>query len=1033
LLSDKEDMLGFFICVVLFLLVAPWGLLFVRILRDRRQRTADELRWMEIDSRLQSLESALRRQQNAPVADAPAKAEASAAAKVSIVSEVNALAAESAAPPAARVPPPPPVAPYATVRAPANAAFSPEPVGTPAASWMPPKEFAGGQQPGAPAPVAPPRFAGLHEEAEASWRERLLGGLSLEESLGTNWLNKIGIVILVFGVAFFLAYQLRTLGPGGKVLIGYVSSAVLLFGGILLEKKKGYALLARAAIGGGWALVFFTTYAMHHVAAARVIDSQGLDLVLLAFVSAMMVGHTLRYRSQTATGLAFLLAFSTVTISHVTVYSLVAGVLLAAALVFTALRMNWFVLELCGLAAAYLNHLVWLWPLIEPMQGHRRAFAEFVPSAAILILYWAIFRTSYVLRRCESKRQEALATASALANTFALLGLFKYQSLHPEWACWALLVLGAAELAIAFVARPRRRMAYLVLSTLGVTLLFAALPFRLSAMNVSLLWAVGVEALLLVGMASRERLFRLLSFAAAIATTVQMLAVDTARVIGVRSDDAMPGRILPLGFALIAVAALFLANTILAHRRWREFFEGIDGRVQALLSWGALALLGAGLWVAFPACETAPLWAVAALLLGLLSRREGLLPLKLQSDVLAALAFLRALFLNLESVSQWGGVRQRLVTLLLCAAAFYAGSSLRPQHERYARARVPELYSWAASTLLFLLLWYELHSLGVAPAWALLGLLLVEAGCRLESPHLRRQGIIALGSALLRVFIANLAATGAAGELSPRLYSTVPVMAIFLYLYFRLDAAGEALPERRWHVAELCNWSALACFAALVRFELPSDWVVAAWAAMVPVLLAAFWYSRRGIFLPQALVLTLLTVARGMVHNLYARTLAPAPFLYSRALCMSLGCALLFASLWLAYKVAGRWPAAAEDAPVWRSILTGCLRQPQQTIFFSAYALLISLLAAEMRRGMLTVSWSLCGVLTFLAALWIGERSFRLAGLGLLLLGVAKILAMDMWGLGARDRYLTCLCMGSALLLVSYLYTKYREAIRQYL
>jgi uncharacterized membrane protein len=65
--------------------------------------------------------------------------------------------------------------------------------------------------------------------------------------------------------------------------------------------------------------------------------------------------------------------------------------------------------------------------------------------------------------------------------------------------------------------------------------------------------------------------------------------------------------------------------------------------------------------------------------------------------------------------------------------------------------------------------------------------------------------------------------------------------------------------------------------------------------------------------------------------------------------------------------------------------------------------------------------------------LWLGERSFRLSGLGLLLLCAGKILLVDVWRLNPRDRYLTLIVLGAALLLVSFLYTRNREALRQYL
>jgi uncharacterized membrane protein len=80
-----------------------------------------------------------------------------------------------------------------------------------------------------------------------------------------------------------------------------------------------------------------------------------------------------------------------------------------------------------------------------------------------------------------------------------------------------------------------------------------------------------------------------------------------------------------------------------------------------------------------------------------------------------------------------------------------------------------------------------------------------------------------------------------------------------------------------------------------------------------------------------------------------------------------------------------------------------------------------------------TVAWAIEAVAVFILALCVGQRSFRLTGLGLLLLCVAKIVLVDIWGLTPRDRYLTFIVLGALLLFVSYLYSRYREALRQYL
>ncbi len=167
-------------------------------------------------------------------------------------------------------------------------------------------------------PSTPPVALGARPGASAPTAARRKA-FEIEEKLGQNWLNKIGIVALVIGIALFLAYKFPSLSNPGKVGLGYAVSLSLLGTGVFLERRDRYRIFARALIGGGWALTFFSTYAMHFVKYTQVIETQSVDLVLLFIVAAMMVAHTLRYDSQVVTGLAFLLAFTTVAISQDTV------------------------------------------------------------------------------------------------------------------------------------------------------------------------------------------------------------------------------------------------------------------------------------------------------------------------------------------------------------------------------------------------------------------------------------------------------------------------------------------------------------------------------------------------------------------------------------------------------------------------------------------------------------------------------------------------------------------------------------------
>lgn len=96
----------------------------------------------------------------------------------------------------------------------------------------------------------------------------------------------------MLGVASFGIYELAALASLGKVLVSYLAAGALLVGGIFLEKRERYQLLGRTGIGGGWALLFFATYAMHHVAAMQILNSLVLDSVLMLLVATAMAGHT---------------------------------------------------------------------------------------------------------------------------------------------------------------------------------------------------------------------------------------------------------------------------------------------------------------------------------------------------------------------------------------------------------------------------------------------------------------------------------------------------------------------------------------------------------------------------------------------------------------------------------------------------------------------------------------------------------------------------------------------------------------------
>ena len=1209
----------------------------------------------------------------------------------------------------------------------------------------------------------PPVSAYRVPSSKPTLQQRMKSVSAIEETLGTNWLNKLGIIILVVGVALFGIYELGALGPLGKVGISYLASAFLLVGGIFLEKNERYRLLGRTGIGGGWALFFFSTYAIYHVAAMHVLDSLTLDCILMLVVAIAMAAHTLRYRSQFVTGLAFLLGYTTVALSQDTVYSLSAGVVLAIGLVCIVLKMGWFELEVFGILSSYLNHLYWLYRILGIEGAHGRHFQEYHASLLLLFFYWLTFRISYIARNIKTDFEEHISTLAALLNVLLLLGVMKFQSVQPELAYLALLVVGAFEFSLAQLPiTKRRRQAFVVLSVVGATLMLAAVPFHYSGNNVAILWLVGAEAFLAAGIIAKEVVFRRLGLLTGSLVGLHLVGIDFRQLLNLRL--ANEDRALAAGVLFSLCAVVFYINALGVGSRWKDLFGGspdrplltihsylgafaaasaawalfsrdwtalalaaimlilaalgralesphlqvqyallgavtlyrgivvnlhlespehshvrmrlltlpvlgaafyLTAKLAALrddpgqrairglfaaagsgffalllwfeapelwqplafvafavllseaaralryhaLAWHSHLLTGLGLftaltadpsgvhvwhtipvrafsalpvvvggywlakrlgttderhlalarvaytwaatgmmvwvlqvalrapwiavgWIVFavvlalstrwiryqqlawqanvvglcvlaraffynydleqkfwgpislriftislvaaglyflsrkaapevrytraiaffhsfaatgllallawyeaPNGWLAPLWAAFALVLAIVDQRLELEELPWQSHILAGLTLLRSMSVNFYVTATWRGISVRLLSLAIVAVIFYALSRLIRMPDEWRRRDIHHVYSWAASAIGGLLLWYELQSqpASIAVAWGAFGLVLFEYGLLRKITQFRYQAYVALVAAFTRIFFVNLT-VGEPGEFwGPRMYTVLPLVLIFFFVYAQLPQKEENTGrDRRLHFDALLAYLGTATIVAFFRFQSPLEWVVTSWAAVVFALLGAALLLDRPLFLHQGLFLTVGVLARGMAHNLFGAGYFSGGDWQGRYFVLSSAAAILLASMFFAFRLRGRFSLPQNMNP-WLRPLAIVASRPEQVEFFVPIILLTCMLALKMRAGMVTVSWGIEGVLIVLLALAVKERSFRLTGLGILLLCVAKVMALDVWGLQARDRYITMIIVGAALVFVSFLYTRYRDAIRQFL
>ena len=125
----------------------------------------------------------------------------------------------------------------------------PEPQKLPPAPTQPPTPAPPPTQPPVPQRAVPPITAPR-------------SSATFEAEIGGNWLNKIGAVALVLGMAFFLTYAIenRWIDETGRIIIGLIVGMACLYGGEYYQKKN-FPRYAQGVSGAGIAILYFTIYA----------------------------------------------------------------------------------------------------------------------------------------------------------------------------------------------------------------------------------------------------------------------------------------------------------------------------------------------------------------------------------------------------------------------------------------------------------------------------------------------------------------------------------------------------------------------------------------------------------------------------------------------------------------------------------------------------------------------------------------------------------------------------------------------------
>ena len=840
---------------------------------------------------------------------------------------------------------------------------------------------------------------------------------SFEMRLGTYWLVRIGIVMVLTGLVFFgnLAYQnyISRLGPAGKISLLYFSSALLLGAGWWWQRKAAKETLknyAQVLFAGGLASLYFTTYAAHHIEPLQIIQSPVLDGVLLLVCAGFMIWAAERKKSEVLAFFAVGLAYYTSIITRVGQFTLWSNLVLSSAAVFFLVRNRWAALSFGSLVATYAAY--GFWRFFDGTNWHWASPSEGLWLGTVfLMMYWLVFTCAVFLSRDQNFAGQNRAGFLTL-NNGAFFTLFILTMLQvQQGGFWKFaLIYGGVLLGLSVLAEwvlgeePLAANAYLTQGLLLVTVGFIS---KFAGLQLALILAVESVLLLMTG---HQRKNLILLTAAYIAAA---LAVGWG-MDGLKQFDT-PGLWLGIGLGI-----MMMVNAVLAHRQLARPATPAENPNAILLrpQPSYFVVLALAIWAVATWDNTNrdlfPLILAAesvALTFSVYFLRVREIPLLSQGLMVVAQASWFLNWLDHSPTLPWWNPMILIVLSLVLSHWWPRQNLIQPK----ANTAIfwPGLYALGINFVLYIWLVPKDNT----PMW-LVTTSLLAVGLTLYGVVTRAWFVALCAQLFLAVSVAQFALQLLQAE-PPWRFPLAPIAALGLLSFgtvqwFRRSPDSDAsVREPLLQAALVYRWVALVMSIAWICQYVAAReriWLLALLGLWV-FLLAGLWRSRETLLFSAAYTATALA--------LFWLPLIEAPTVYIPNLLVIL---VLLGQRQIARRLPERYP---QDAAIHNAvILIGGL---SLWLFISRWVL-------EAASGFyLTASWSVLALAFFTTGLALRERMYRWVGLGILACALGRVVFFDVWRLETVYRILSFMALGIVLLVLGFIYSKYQEKIKEWL
>jgi uncharacterized membrane protein len=402
---------------------------------------------------------------------------------------------------------------------------------------------------------------------------------NLEMRLGQVWFVRIGIAAILTGLVLGSVYAyknfIHTMPPLLKVLALYVVSFGLAGLGLWLERsRESLRTFGRVLTAGGFAAIFYTTYAMHHVEMLRVIESPLWGGLLLLICALGIFIYAERKEDATVAALSLVLGYYSTAINPIGTFSLFANLVLTLGGLWLLLRRRWTSTGSLSLVGCYGGFAFWQYVLPLWTTG-QLAPVHYWAGQGFLMGCWTLFTATFLLVKAETLGMAARSVLAALNNaaffvlfTMALLAKTPVLERLDAFALFAM-IWGVLLLALCYLAEKlhgaKGRPLSEIFFACGLLQLALALAIKLSGYQLATVFALEAAFLLWLGLQQNRMVAKVGAVLLALAVWFLNLQASVGRDTLVLQDTLAS---VLQGFVLIA-AAWWSARQTLIERKGR--------------------------------------------------------------------------------------------------------------------------------------------------------------------------------------------------------------------------------------------------------------------------------------------------------------------------------------------------------------------------------------------------------------------------------------------------------------------------------